>query len=186
MTTKTTFTSAFTRNRKAPLLALAILLSIFNSAQALDTAAHTAAMGHLLAGLYAIYPPENSTPQNERVDASRGEWVVIIWGLNDGDECTTDDFGESCRAHRLHFVVSDGLLGGRQFSFRAGPAFFVRVVSFRQIPAEENGGSSCVLFTLEERVKVNPKAPRWEEKITYICATPRGFVKYRPPGGKKP
>jgi len=128
------------------------------------------------------------TPDNERAEAGYSEWNIIIRAINDANECTYDDFTEICRGHTLYVVVSEDNLGGARFGFRVGPAFFIRVISFGQIPAESNGGRSCVLFTLEERVKVNPKKPRWEEKITHICATPRGFVKYRPTAaaGTKP
>jgi len=152
----------------------------------LDISAHTPTIGHIIERLYTIYPTKKTTPENEKVPEGSSEWPVLIRAINDSDECTAENFSNSCRGYTLHFVVSDDLLGGRRFAFKAGPAFFIRVVSFEQIPAESNGGRSCVLFTLEERVKVNPKAPRWEEKITHICATPRGFVKYRPPAGTKP
>jgi len=155
-------------------------------AKALEGVPISPALAKMLYYLHPVQPKAPDWPMIGALNENPTDSEVQVWSTNEKSECDSENFDDGCRGHMFYFVLSESFLGGRRFGFKTGPAFHLTLRSFEQIPAESNSGRSCVLFTLEERVKVNPKKPRWEEQITHICATPRGFVKYRPPAGTKP
>jgi len=172
---------------RQPIIVVA-LCGFACQAWALDTKPLPKSLVEMLAHLAPIYPSVDDWPRYDSDPPRQTDWELRIWSVEEMSECTEENFSDSCRGHTVFITISEWELGGKRFGFRAGPAFSVSVRSIAQIPAESNSGRTCALFTLEERVKVNPKKPRWEVKITHICATPRGFVKYRPTAaaGAKP